>query len=181
MPELDDSKISNSPLLIDVASAADYERIGELTVDAYVQAGHFDDPHHEYLNFVRQVSRRDEYCDLLVARKNGRLIASMTLVQYGNEYADIALPGELEIRMLSVDPHVQRTGAGKAMVLAAIGFARQQNDVHTVSLTTGGHWVAARSFYESLGFRHQSERDWVVPDSDIRLVVYTLSLADSEL
>lgn len=176
MSEIDDSKVTNGPLRIEAATAADYERIGQLTVDAYLQAGHFEDPQHEYLNFVRQVARRDEQCDIMVARKDGRLIASMTLIQAGNEYADIALDGELEIRMLSVDPSVQRSGAGRAMVLAAIDFAHQLPEVHTVSLTTGGQWLAARRLYESLGFSHRAERDWVVPDTDIRLVVYTLSL-----
>ena len=178
MSEIDDAKVTNSPLLIEAATVADYERIGQLTVDAYVQAGHFADPQHEYLKFVRQVARRDKYCDILVARKDGHLVASMTLIQAGNEYADIALEGELEIRMLSVDPGVQRTGAGKAMVVAAINFARQLADVHTVSLTTGERWLAARSLYESLGFIHRAERDWVVPNTDIRLVVYSLNLAD---
>ncbi|WP_404289753.1 GNAT family N-acetyltransferase [Glutamicibacter arilaitensis] len=176
MSEVDDFQVTKGQLRIEPATAADYERIGDLTVDAYLQAGHFEDPQHEYLNFVRQVAQRDAQCDIFVARKDGHTIASMTLTQAGNEYADIALEGELEIRMLSVDPAVQRSGAGRAMVLAAIEYARQLPEIHTVSLTTGGHWSAARKLYESLGFIHRPERDWVVPDTDIRLVVYTLLL-----
>ncbi|MGP9605769.1 GNAT family N-acetyltransferase [Glutamicibacter sp. 287] len=176
MSEVDDCKAAKGQLLIELASAADYERIGDLTVEAYLQAGHFDDPQHEYLHFVRQVAQRGAHCDIFVARKDGQIIASMTLIQAGNEYADVALEGELEIRMLSVDPTVQRAGAGRAMVLAAIELARQLPEVHAVSLTTGGHWSAARRLYESLGFTHRPERDWVVPDTDIRLVVYALVL-----
>ena len=163
-------------LTIEHATAADYARIGDITVDAYVAAGHFDDPNHEYLQFVRQVAARHEHCTILVARREGEVIASMSLMQYGNEYADIAQPGEMEIRMLSVDPAVQRSGAGAAMVAAALEHARSLDKVHTVSLTTGGHWVAARGLYEKLGFTHREERDWFVPDTDIRLVVYTYGL-----
>lgn len=163
-------------LEITEATAEDYQRIGDITVDAYLDAGHFDDPNHEYLQFVRQVAKRHEHCTILVAKRDGHVIASMSLTQHGNEYADIALPGELEIRMLSVDPTVQRSGAGKAMVAAALAHARSLDRVHTVSLTTGGHWVAARGLYEKLGFTHREERDWFVPDTDIRLVVYTYGL-----
>lgn len=163
-------------LTIEPATEADYQRIGDITVDAYIAAGHFDDPNHEYMHFVRQVADRDRHCRILVAKRHGEVIASMSLMQHGNEYADIALSGELEIRMLSVDPAVQRTGAGRAMVAAAIEHARGLEGVHTVSLTTGGHWAAARALYEKLGFEHREERDWFVPNTDIRLVVYTFAL-----
>lgn len=163
-------------LTIADATAADYQRIGDITVDAYVAAGHFDDPDHAYMQFVRQVAARHEHCRILVARRDGRVIASMSLMRHGNEYADIALPGELEIRMLAVDPSVQRSGAGRAMVQAALAYARTLQGVHTVSLTTGGTWQAARALYENLGFSHCPERDWFVPNTDIRLVVYTYAL-----
>ena len=48
----------------------------------------------------------------------------MTLAVEGEPYADIALDDELEFRMLVVDPAVQRSGAGQAMVQAIID-ARQ--------------------------------------------------------
>lgn len=168
--------VSPSQLTIAEATAADYQRIGDITVDAYLDAGHFDDPNHEYLQFVRQVGARHEQSRILVAKRGSQVIASMSLMEYGSDYADVARPGELEIRMLSVDPTIQRSGAGRAMVNAALDYARSLERVHTVSLTTGGHWVAARALYENMGFTHRSERDWFVPDTDIRLVVYTFSL-----
>ena len=167
---------SPGQLTIEEATAADYERIGDITVDAYVAAGHFEDPNHEYLHFVRQVAARHEHCTILVAKREGRVIASMSLMRHGTKYADIARPGELEIRMLSVDPATQRSGAGRAMVAAAMEHARSLDGVHTVSLTTGGHWEGARALYEKLGFTHRAERDWFVPDTEIRLVVYTHAL-----
>jgi len=169
-------RITDGELSIELASEADYERVGDITVDAYLHAGHFDDPEHEYLQFVRKVDARAADAEVYVARRDGQAIASMTLVTFGSGYADIALDGELEIRMLSVDPSVQRSGAGRAMVQAAIDRARREPGVHTVSLTTGQGWEAARALYESMGFVRREERDWYVPNTDILLIVYTLEL-----
>lgn len=176
MSLIDEFRVTQDGLVIEPAAPADYERVGDITVDAYLAAGHFDDPRHEYMQFVRKVADRAAKAEVYVARREGAVIASMTLVPFASDYADVAREGELEIRMLSVDPAVQRSGAGKAMVLAAIERARQLQDVHTVSLTTGGHWTAARALYESLGFVHRPQRDWYVPDTEILLVVYTMDL-----
>ena len=165
-----------STLLIRPATEADYPHIARITVDSYLHAGHFDDPDHEYLQFVQQVAKRHAAAEILVAERDGVVIGSVTLVRPGSEYADIALEGELEFRMLVVDPAVQRSGAGRALLGAVIARARELEDVHTVSLTTGGHWVAARALYEADGFIHASARDWYVPNTEIVLVVYTLAL-----
>ena len=100
----------------------------------------------------------------------------MTLIRAGSDYADIARADELEIRMLSVDPAAQRGGIGRAMVLAAIERARLIPGINAVSLTTGSTWASARGLYETLGFAHHPERDWVVPNTDIKLVVYAYRL-----
>ncbi|MFJ2618882.1 GNAT family N-acetyltransferase [Glutamicibacter sp. NPDC087344] len=176
MSLLDDFRETHDGLVIEPAKPTDYDRVGDITVDAYLAAGHFSDPQHQYLQFVRQVAERAQKAEVYVARRGEHTIASMTLVPFGNDYADIAREGELEIRMLSVDPSVQRSGAGRAMVVAAVERARGLSGVHTVSLTTGADWVAARALYESLGFVRREERDWYVPNTDILLLVYTLTV-----
>ncbi|PQZ91169.1 GNAT family N-acetyltransferase [Arthrobacter sp. MYb227] len=165
-----------STLVIREAVPADYPHIARITVASYLDAGHFEDPNHEYMQFVQQVAARHAQTEILVAERDGVVIGSVTLVRPGSDYADIALEGELEFRMLVVDPKVQRSGAGRALLNALIARAREIEDVHTVSLTTGGHWVAARALYEADGFQHASERDWYVPNTEIVLVVYTLKL-----
>lgn len=176
MSLIEEFKVIDGPLIIERATPADYRRVGDIVVDAYLHAGHFDDPEHEYLQFIRQVQPRAEAAEVYVARRDGQAIATMTLMTHGNSYADIALEGELEIRMLSVDPNIQRSGAGRAMVLAAIERAKREPGIHTVSLTTGQGWTAARKLYESLGFQRNVERDWYVPNTDILLIVYTLEV-----
>lgn len=162
--------------MIRPATEADYPHIARITVDSYLHAGHFDDPDHEYLKFVQRVAARHAAAEILVAERDGVVIGSVTLVRPGSGYSDIARDGELEFRMLVVDPAAQRSGAGRALLNAVIARARQLQDVRAVSLTTGGTWAGARALYESVGFVHAPARDWVVPGTGIVLVVYTLAL-----
>lgn len=163
-------------LSIELATPADYQRVGELTAESYFAAGHFSSPQDEYLNFVRKVAERATQTEVYVVRRAGEIVGSMTLIRAGSDYADIARADELEIRMLSVDPAAQRGGIGRAMVLAAIERARLIPGINAVSLTTGSTWASARGLYETLQFAHHPERDWVVPNTDIKLVVYAYRL-----
>src|SRR5690606_20865107 len=61
-------------LLIRPATAADYPHIARITVDSYLHAGHFDDPDHEYLQFVQQVAKRHADSEILVAERDGVVI-----------------------------------------------------------------------------------------------------------
>ncbi|MGP5680134.1 GNAT family N-acetyltransferase, partial [Glutamicibacter arilaitensis] len=70
----------------------------------------------------------------------------------------------------------QRSGVGRFMVQASIERARLLPGINAVSLTTGSSWKRARSLYKSMGFTHFPERDWVVPNTEIKLVVYAYSL-----
>ncbi|MGH3651855.1 GNAT family N-acetyltransferase [Glutamicibacter sp.] len=172
----EDFRAIDGELTVERATPADYQCVGELTAESYFAAGHFSSPEDEYLNFVRKVAQRAAQSEIYVVRRAGVIIGSMTLIRAGSDYADIARADELEIRMLSVDPAAQRSGVGRTMVVAAIERARLLPGINAVSLTTGSSWVSARSLYESLGFVHYPERDWVVPDTDIELVVYAYSL-----
>ena len=65
--------------------------------------------------------------------------------------------------MLVVDPHVQRSGAGKAMVEAIIDHAKSLDGIKAVALTTGRTWESAHGLYRKTGFHRVPERDWFVP------------------
>ena len=76
----------------------------------------------------------------------------------------------------AVDPDVQRSGAGKAMVEAILDHARSLPGINAVALTTGLTWESAHGLYQKTGFQRAPERDWVVPDTDIKLLVYRQQL-----
>ena len=71
---------------------------------------------------------------------------------------------------------MQRSGAGKAMVHAIIEHARSLPGITGVALTTGMTWESAHGLYRKTGFQRVPERDWFVPDTDIKLLVYRLEL-----
>ncbi len=125
---------------------------------------------------VQEVADRAAKATIWVAERDGLVVGSVTLAVAGEPYADIALADELEFRMLVVDPAVQRSGAGKAMVEAIISHARTLDGIHAVALTTGRTWESAHGLYRKTGFQRVPDRDWFVPDTDIKLLVYRLDV-----
>ena len=125
---------------------------------------------------IQDVARRAAQATIWVAERDARIVGSVTLAVAGEPYADIALDDELEFRMLVVDPAVQRSGAGQALVEAIIAHARSLDGIRAVALTTGGTWESAHGLYRKTGFRRVPERDWFVPDTDIKLLVFRLDV-----
>lgn len=155
---------------------ADYDAVARITVDAYLSAGYFDSAEYPYMRKIARVAERAAAAQMVVAEREGQVIGSATLALAGEEWADIALADELEFRLLVVDPAVQRSGAGVAIVKHIIETARTLPGVNAVSLTTGDDWHGAHALYQKLGFTRASERDWVVPENGKRLNVYRMAL-----
>lgn len=155
---------------------ADYDAVARITVDAYLGAGYFDSEEYPYIQKIKLVAERAESAPMIVAERDGEVIGSATLAVFGEEWADIAQPDELEFRLLVVDPKVQRSGAGAAMVKTIIERARGLEGINAVSLTTGDDWHGAHALYQKLGFTRAPERDWVVPENGKKLNVYRMNL-----
>jgi GNAT superfamily N-acetyltransferase len=158
------------------AVESDFDDIARITRDSYLAAGYFDSADHPYMRQVQEVAERAGKATIWVAERDGHIVGSVTLAVAGEPYADIALEDELEFRMLVVDPAVQRSGAGKAMVEAIIGHARTLAGIHAVALTTGQTWESAHRLYRKIGFRRVPDRDWFVPGTDMKLLVYRLDV-----
>ncbi|WP_457949187.1 GNAT family N-acetyltransferase [Pseudarthrobacter sp. alpha12b] len=158
------------------AVEADFAAIARITGDSYLSAGYFDDAAHPYMVKIMDVAERAEQATIWVAERDGAVVGSVTLALAGEQYADIALQDELEFRMLVVDPAVQRSGAGKAMVEAIVSHARTLPGIRAVALTTGQTWESAHGLYRKTGFQRVPERDWLVPGTDIKLLVYRRDL-----
>ncbi|WP_411740985.1 GNAT family N-acetyltransferase [Renibacterium salmoninarum] len=173
------------------AVPGDFDDVARITRDSYLGAGYFDSAEHPYLVQIQDVKRRAQAAQIWVAeqdRGNGaQVVGAVTLARHGEPYADIAMPDELEMRILVVDPRLQRSGIGKAMVKAIIAHAQSLDGVDAVSLTTGDNWVSAHALYQSMGFSRQEWRDWTVPNTgpntdpevEIWLRVYRLELEES--
>jgi N-acetylglutamate synthase-like GNAT family acetyltransferase len=165
-----------SQIRIRPAVPADFDAIARITRDAYLAAGYFESAEHPYMRQIQNVAQRASKATIWVAERDGVIVGSVTLAVAGEPYADIARSDELEFRMLVVDPAVQRSGAGLAMVRAILEHGRSLPGIHAVALTTGMTWESAHGLYAKTGFVRVPDRDWLVPDTEIKLLVYRQEL-----
>lgn len=168
-------------IIIRPARPREYPTVGEITARAYLGDGLLDfgadDP---YLARLRDVAGRAAAAEVLVAVEaaGDRVLGGVTFVPRGGPLADIARPGEAEIRMLAVAPEARGRGAGAALVGACVDRARAAEGRTGVVLSTQRGMRAAHRLYERLDFTRTPERDWnPVPHlDDLVLLTYELAL-----
>ena len=165
-----------SDLVIRTARADELEAVGDLTLRAYVADGYFVEgvarPYQAHLADARS---RAEQAELLVAvDSDDVLLGTVTIALPGTPYAEVSREGELEFRMLAVDPLARNRGVGGALIQAVLDRARERGFSRVV-LCTQDTMLGVRGIYERLGFQRIPERDWD-PLPDVNLVAYGLEL-----
>ncbi|MET9523849.1 GNAT family N-acetyltransferase [Streptomyces coeruleorubidus] len=166
-------------ILIRRVKPAEHDALGEITAQAYLKDGLLDFGESDwYLGELKDVATRAAAADVLVATRGEHLLGGVTFVPAGGPMADIALPGEAEIRMLAVAHEARGQGAGEALVRACVDRARATDGCVRVVLSTQRTMHAAHRIYERLGFVRVPERDWnPIPElDDITLLTYELTL-----
>ncbi|WP_171112043.1 MULTISPECIES: GNAT family N-acetyltransferase [Streptomyces] len=161
------------------ADPTEYETLGDITAQAYLQDGLLDFGESDtYLGELRNVAKRAAAAEVLVAAENDRILGGVTFVPSGGPMADIARPGEAEIRMLAVAHEARGRGIGETLVRACIDRARTTHGCTGIVLSTQRTMHAAHRIYERLGFTRTPDRDWnPVPHlDDITLITYELTL-----
>lgn len=157
------------------AVPADFAEVRRITRDAYLRAAHFA-ADHPYMSVLEDVEHRAEHAQVWVAEVAGKVAAAVTLTFAGQPYSEVAQDGELEFRMLAVDPAHQGSGVGRAVVTRIVEHARQLPGINAISITSATFMEPAHRLYESLGFRRAPERDWYVPGEDVLLWVFRFEL-----
>ncbi|MGA4851222.1 GNAT family N-acetyltransferase [Streptomyces sp. G5(2025)] len=167
--------MDTTTLTIRRARPEEYEALGALTAQAYLDGGHLDfgaqDP---YLAVLRDVAARAAAAEVLVAEAGGKALGCVTYVASGGPMADIARDGEAEIRMLAVSTAARGRGAGETLVRECVRRAREAGRTGLV-LSTQTSMHAAHRLYERLGFVRTPERDWR-PIDTVPLLTYALAL-----
>ena len=165
-------------IVIRQAEPDEYDTLGEITAQAYLQDGLLTFGESDwYLGELRNVAKRAAAADVLVATQGGQLLGGVTFVPSGGPMADLARPGEAEIRMLAVDRAARGRGAGEALVRACVDRAKGTEGCTGIVLSTQAVMYAAHRIYERLGFARAPERDWnPIPDHDFTLLTYELTL-----
>lgn len=157
------------------AVPADFADVRRITRDAYLRAGHFA-ADHPYMSVLEAVEHRADHAQVWVAELAGKVVGAVTLTYADQPHSEIARDGELEFRMLAVDPAHQGAGVGRAVVREIVEHARQLPGIEVISITSAAFMERAHALYQSLGFRRAPERDWYVPGEAVLLWVFSLEL-----
>lgn len=153
------------------AVPADWDRIAELTVAAYVDGG-FLTAGDSYVAHLSDVQTRAENSQLLVAEvpaaDGAAVAASVAVTDAGGPMAEVSQAGEMEFRMLAVAPEHQGRGIARAMVRHIIGLAESRPEIHALTLCSLATMTTAHALYRSEGFRAMPERDFFLPEKSER-------------
>ncbi|CAM5437098.1 GNAT family N-acetyltransferase [Streptomyces narbonensis] len=153
----------------------EYEELGELTGQTYLDDGLLlygaDD---FYLDVLKDTARRAREAEVLVAvDADERIIGGVTFAPGSTPWADIAVTGEAEFRMLVVSRGARGRGVGEALVRACADRARAVPECARLVLSTDAKMVSAHRIYERMGFVRTPERDWE-PVPGHRLRTYSM-------
>jgi GNAT superfamily N-acetyltransferase len=162
-------------LVVRPARPDELARAGEVAVAAYVANGWLEsgDPYREHL---ADAPRRAREAELLVAvDADDRVIGTVTVCLANTPWSEICRPGEVEFRMLAVDPTAGGRGAGTALVAAVVRRACDLG-AERVVLCSVEAMRTARRIYQRMGFMRMPDRDWS-PDGRMQLLAYGLDLS----
>ncbi|MDN5935022.1 MAG: GNAT family N-acetyltransferase, partial [Nitrosospira sp.] len=115
----------------------------------------------KYAARLRDAAARISGATVLVAELNGDIVATVTLALHGSQWAEIAEPDELEVRMLAVAPEARRQGIA-AMLLSDAMRQVQNLGLNALVLSSEAPMSGAHSLYEKRGYTRQPDRDWSV-------------------
>lgn len=161
--------------MIDIRTAtpADYDAVGTLTADVYIDGG-FVSESDMYAERLRDTASRAEHADVVVAVVGDEIVGSVTIAAPESKFSDVAEKGELEFRMLAVAPTARGKGVGSALVRHVLDVAYERGD-RAVVISTQSDMVDARRIYDRNGFVPAPERNWEpVPGMELTALVREL-------
>jgi GNAT superfamily N-acetyltransferase len=162
-------------LIVRAARPGELDQVGRLTLEAYLADGMVN-PAGSYAVELSDAQRRAKEAELLVAADpDGALLGTITVCTPCSPLSEVSRPGELEFRMLAVDPEARGRGVGEALVTAVL---RRAADVgaQRVVLCSGEQMHTAHRLYARLGFTRLPERDWY-PEPGLKLLAFGGSAA----
>ena len=133
----------------------EYERVGALTIAAY-RALPVDHLWGGYDADILDVATRAKVAHVLVAVEGDEVLGAVTYVDdTSSPWSEWTQPGEVQFRLLAVDPAARGRGAGESLVRACLELAGKRPVViHTT------RWMEpAIRLYTRLGFQRRADRD----------------------
>ncbi len=162
---------------IRTATPHDAPVVRSITHEVYVDGG-WADPQRSpaYVAELLDAEARIAGASVLVAEDDKGAIGTATATEAPSHLANIARPGELEVRMLAVIPPARGAGVARALMGRCEALARQRG-LLAVVLTTEPSMTQARRLYEGLGYVRTPHRDWTI--NGVGLITYRRGLASA--
>lgn len=135
----------------------EYEAVSRQRFAAYSHDFEIDG---DYADQVRAVAEHAQSAEVWVAVDNaaGDILGSVTLPRPGESLSGLGREGELEFRLLAVDPGARGRGVGRLLTEFVVETARRRGDARVV-MNSGTEMVTAHRLYESMGFARMPERE----------------------
>ncbi|SFR69440.1 Ribosomal protein S18 acetylase RimI [Agromyces sp. CF514] len=163
-------------LVIRLVRDDEVDAVAALSVRAYEYAYELSD---EYRASIADVAPRALEHQVWVAADaaSGELLGSVATPRRGSTISPLAQPGELDFRLLAVDPPARGRGVGEELTRLAIELARLRG-LDRVVMNSGPQMTGAHRLYAKLGFDrlHEREREIVDGDRRFRLLAFTIDV-----
>jgi GNAT superfamily N-acetyltransferase len=172
--------ISMSDVLIRLAVPEEYAVIGELREAAYSNDYEISGHYRVALRDVAADSAGQAGHEVWVAvdRHDGRLLGTVTVPRPGGHISELGRDGELDFRLLAVDPTARRRGIGWLLVEHVIALAAERGDRRVV-MNSGPEMTGAHQLYYAMGFTRLMERETRTVDGDDRpLLAFGYEVSD---
>ncbi|MFE6255985.1 GNAT family N-acetyltransferase [Agromyces sp. NPDC057865] len=152
------------------------DAVARLSLRAYE---HDYDVSETYRASILDVGARARVHQVWVAADaaDGRLLGTVATPRRGGVISPLAAPGELDIRLLAVDPAARGRGIGATLTEHAIELARLRG-LERVVMNSGPQMTGAHRLYERLGFARLTEREREIVDGGrtFRLLAFTIDV-----
>ncbi len=158
-----------------LATSADVDIVGDLTVDAYITGGHLS-AGSTYESTLRDVGSRLDHT--IVATDDDQVIGAVTITPPGHPLTSFAQDDEWEIRFLAVRSGLWGHGAGRALMAAAHQRAAEHRATAIVLRVVETN-ERGRGLYTQLGYQPIADRDWAPPSTPPILLMAYRRLLDT--
>lgn len=163
-------------LVVRLARPSEFDEVAALSLRAYELDYEISD---EYRASILAVGERAAEHQVWVAADvaTGELLGSVATPRRGGTISPLAQPGELDFRLLAVDPAARGRGVGARLTRHAIELARLRG-LDRVVMNSGPQMVGAHRLYAKLGFSRLFEREREITDGDrvFRLLAFTIDV-----
>ncbi|KQX05815.1 hypothetical protein ASC59_14225 [Leifsonia sp. Root1293] len=161
-------------VLVRLVRPDEYEAAADLSERAYTSEY---DITESYRASIRQIADRAQEHQVWVAvdTATGVLLGAVATPRPGRSISPLARDGELDFRLLAVDPPARGRGIGALLTRHVIELARLRRLEHVV-MNSGQQMVGAHRLYEKLGFGRLPAREGSITEGGrtIQLLAFTI-------